>query len=163
MSDVGFRVQDFGFRVWSFMFWKEISSAGRPPGRHCKTQKTLAKRSESQHLRAAPPSWPYNYIYICIYVYVCTIEWAKSYVLFLTEVMHRTVYHPNIFTAHHLSGTNYGCSDCKERNGIAPKPKAVPNSIVFYEVSLSFVPKAVLALGLQTTCKCSYPTGVGTI
>ena len=61
MSDVGFRVQDLGFRVWSFMFWKEISSAGRPPGRHCKTQKTLEKRSESQHLRAAPPSWPYNY------------------------------------------------------------------------------------------------------
>ena len=62
MSDVGFRVQDLGFRVWSYMFWNEISSAGRPPGRHCKTQKTLEKRSESQHLRAAPPSWPYNYI-----------------------------------------------------------------------------------------------------
>ena len=35
MSDVGFRVQDLGFRIWSFMFWKEISSASRPPGRHC--------------------------------------------------------------------------------------------------------------------------------
>ena len=63
MSDVGFRVQDLGFRVWSFVFWKEILSAGRPPGRHCKTQKTLEKRSESQHLWAAPSSWPHIYIY----------------------------------------------------------------------------------------------------
>ena len=60
MSDVG--VQDLGFRVWSFMFWKEMSSAGRPPGWHCKTQKTLEKNAVNHNISGQHPRPGRNYI-----------------------------------------------------------------------------------------------------
>ena len=71
MSDVGLRVQDLGFRVWSFMFRKEISSAGRPPGRHCKTQKALEivnHNISGQHPRRSDIMTNIMTYYIILYI-----------------------------------------------------------------------------------------------